>query len=116
MQMAVYSQTLMDLAPFVLQFMDNQNVSWTLLKIHNDIIIITLLLNFMCTLSTRLQYVCMCKSRFSHITKKKLWKSLVFYHFWLTNKYMQFFDYQQHITKILDGLIKGSTRDEPWLV
>jgi hypothetical protein len=29
---------------------------------------------------------------------------------------MQFFDYQQHITKILNGLIKGSTRDEPWLV
>jgi len=46
MQMAVYSQTLMDLAPFVLQFMDNQNVSWTLLKIHNDIIIITLFTKF----------------------------------------------------------------------
>jgi hypothetical protein len=42
MQIAIYSQTLMDLAPFVLQFMDNQNVSWTLQKIHNDIVITTL--------------------------------------------------------------------------
>jgi hypothetical protein len=25
-------------------------------------------------------------------------------------------DYQQHITKILNGLIKASTWDEPWLV
>jgi hypothetical protein len=77
--MAIYSQTLMDLAPFVLQFMDNQNVSWTLLKTHNDIIITTLFTKFHVHFPQD-SNMCTCAKVFFHILpKKKLWKSLVFY-------------------------------------
>jgi hypothetical protein len=48
--------------------------------------------------------------------QKKVVKVISILSFLANQQIHAILDYQQHITKILNGLIKASTWDEPWLV